>query len=191
MKKILFVNACLRPESRTRKLSQCVLESLEGEITELRLFDEQPKLMDMETLSARDKALSSGDFSSEVFSRAREFADADEIVIAAPYWDLLFPAVVRLYLESVTVTGLTFRYSPEGIPIGMCRAKRLIYVTTAGGPIGKNNFGFEYVKALAQNFYGISDVQCFSAEGLDIVGADVNSIMKDAFQKVKSQLYTK
>lgn len=188
MKKILFINACLRPESRTRKLSQSVLESLDGEITELRLFEEPPKLLDMETLSARDEALSSGDFSSEVFSRAREFADADEIVIAAPYWDLLFPAALRLYLESVTVTGLSFRYSPEGIPIGMCRAKRLIYVTTAGGPIGENNFGFEYVKALAQNFYGIRDVQCFSAEGLDIYGADTGAIMEEAVQRVKSQL---
>lgn len=188
MKKILFINACLRPESRTRKLAQSALESLDGEITELRLFDEPPKLLDMETMSARDEALSSGDFSAEVFSRAREFAGADEIVIAAPYWDLLFPAVVRLYLESVTVTGLTFRYSPEGIPIGMCNAKRLIYVTTAGGPIGENNFGFEYVKALARNFYGIKDVQCFSAEGLDIYGADTGAIMDKAVQKVKSQL---
>lgn len=188
MKKILFINACLRPESRTRELAQSVLERLDGEITELSLFDEQLKPLDLETMSAREEALASGDFSAEIFSRAREFAEADEIVIAAPYWDLLFPAVVRLYMESVTVTGLSFRYSPDGIPIGMCRAERLIYVTTAGGPIGDNNFGFEYVKALAQNFYGIKDVRCFSAEGLDIYGADTGAIMEEAVQRVKSQL---
>ena len=118
-----------------------------------------------------------------MFRWARQFSEADVIVLAAPYWDLMFPAKVRAYLEEVTVAGITFQYNEDGIPQGLCKAKRLIYVTTAGGPI-IYNFGFEYVKALAQGFFGISDVRMFKAEGLDIQGADVNQIMERAKNEI-------
>lgn len=118
-----------------------------------------------------------------MFRFARQFAQADEIVIAAPYWDLMFPAVVRSYLEAVTVSGLTFEYGENGVPRGFCKAKRLVYVTTSGGPIFKN-FGFEYVDALAHAFYGIEKTECIKAEGLDVWGADVNAIMEQAKSKL-------
>ena len=70
----------------------------------------------------------------------------------------------------------------------LCRAKRLIYVTTAGGPIMNYNFGFDYVSALAQLYYGIPDVRCFSAEMLDIIGADVPAIMADAKAAIDKDL---
>ena len=42
-------------------------------------------------------------------------------------------------------------------------------------------YGFGYVKALAQNFYGIPNVKLIKAVGLDIEGADVEKIMAEAF----------
>lgn len=62
-------------------------------------------------------------------------------------------------------------------------------MTTAGGPIEERNFGFEYVKALAQMFYGIPEVMCFTAEGLDIVGADVAAIMDAAKKAINDNLH--
>ena len=66
----------------------------------------------------------------------------------------------------------------------MCRAGRIIYVTTAGGPIGANNFGYDYVKALADTFYGIPETVCVKAENLDIVGADPEMILKDTMDNI-------
>ena len=86
--------------------------------------------------------------------------------------------------ESLTVNGLTFAYGENGIPHGLCKAKKFIYVTTAGGPIFYN-FGFEYVKTLATCFYGVSDVQLIKAEGLDVFGANVPKIMEDAKNSIK------
>ena len=74
---------------------------------------------------------------------------------------------------------MTFVYGENGIPYGMCKAKKLIYITTSGGPI-IYNFGFDYISALAKNFYGINDVQLVKAEGLDVYGADVSSIIENA-----------
>lgn len=188
MEQILFVNACVRPESRTLELAQHVLRKLDGAVTEVRLFDEHIPPLDLEGIQTRDACVRAGDDSAPILRYARQFAQADTIVVAAPYWDLLFPTVVRAYFEAVTVTGVTFRYTPEGVPESLCRAKRLIYVTTAGGPIGERNFGYAYVKALAQTFYGIPEVMCFTAEGLDIVGADVAAILRDAKQAVDRTL---
>ena len=188
MDNILFINACPRPDSRTRELAQHVLSKLEGNVEKLRLFDEQIAPLDMAGMVERDRAVREGDWDAPILRYARQFAAADTIVVAAPYWDLLFPAVVRAYFEAVTVTGVTFRYTPEGFPAGMCRAKRLIYITTAGGPIGEYNLGFDYIKALSTLYYGIPEVKCFTAEFLDIIGADVPAIMAKAKEAVDNQL---
>lgn len=193
---ILFVNACVRAQSRTRWLAERVLEALGGEMTEVKLFLD-PEALEPDAfeahkapgieaiqseafLAARDEAVRRRDFSDDVYKPARQFASADIIVIAAPYWDLSFPAVLKAYFEQINVLGLTFAYTEEGRPKGLCRARKLLYVTTAGGPILSDEFGYGYIKTLAQVFYGIQDVCQIKAEGLDIVGADVEAILKEA-----------
>lgn len=178
MEKILFVNACVRENSRTLDIAKIVLEKLNNAYTEVNLQKTDLKPLNRESLDIREKLILQDDFSDTMFSLAKDFAAADEIVIAAPYWDLAFPALLKIYLEQITVSGITFRYA-KGVPQGLCRAKRLIYVTTAGGII-YDNFGFEYVKALAQKIYGIGEVLFFKAENLDIDGNDVNDILRRA-----------
>ena len=107
-------------------------------------------------------------------------------MIAAPYWDLSFPAVLKQYFEQINVLGVTFTYTPEGIPKGLCRAEKLYYVMTAGGCYVPEEFGFGYVRALAQNFYGIADVELIRAVGLDIDGADVEGIMQECLSTIES-----
>ena len=178
---ILFINGCVRAHSRTLELARAVLEKENGNVQEITLYSDGPEGLDAQKLSFRDELLAKKEFGHPMFRWARQFAAADTIVIAAPYWDLAFPAKVRAYLEEVTVSGITFRYGENGIPQGLCKAGKLIYVTTAGGPVFENfNFGYEYVKALAQGFYGISEVSLVKAEGLDVWGADVDAIMAAA-----------
>ena len=178
--KILFVNACVRPKSRTAELSRHLLDTLNGEITEVDLYEENILPLDKNGLEKREKR----DYSGEEFGLARQFKDAEVIVVAAPFWDLSFPSVLKIYFENIMIAGITFEYSKEGRPVGKCNAKKLYYITTSGGFIGKNNFGFDYVKAVAENFFGIADVSFCSAEGLDIFGADVEKIMDDAKQRI-------
>ena len=193
---ILFINACVRKESRTKILADRLLAKLkedtesnpendiknnaENVIEELRLEDMAFPAADEAFLQKRDALLAAGKFEEPLFAPARQFASADTIVIAAPYWDLSFPAALKQYIEQVNVVGITFEYTPEGFPRGLCRAKKLYYVMTAGGPYVPEEFGYGYVKALAQNFYGIQDVELIKAVGLDIIGADVNKIIGEA-----------
>ena len=176
---VLFVNGCVRENSRTLELARTVLESILDPAEEIRLYPNGPEGLDAQKLRLREELLAAKNYDHPMFRFAKQFAAADTIVMAAPYWDLAFPAKIRAYLEEITVSGITFRYGTDGIPQGLCKAKRLIYVTTAGGPIFQN-FGFEYVKSLAHLFYGISDVLLVKAEGLDIWGNNPAEILEQA-----------
>ena len=184
-KPVLFVNACVRKASRTRSLAEKLLAKLDRPFEEVRLEDISFPVVTEEYLKARDLLISKQDFQNRMFDLARQFSEAEDIVIAAPYWDLSFPAMLKQYLEQINVVGITFRYSEDGIPVGLCRAGRLFYVCTAGGFYAPEEYGFGYVKALAQNYYGIRDVRKIEALGLDILGADVNAIMKSASERLE------
>ncbi len=186
MDKILLVNACVRPGSRTLELAETLLQNLNGEVQEVRLYETSLENLDLEGIQKRDEAARMSDFSDSVFDAAKQFAAADIIVIAAPYWDFMFPAVLKTYLENIVVSGLTFCHSENGSIQSFCKARTLHYVTTSGGYIGQNDFGFIYIKALAQSFFAIAEVKRHVAEGLDIFGADVEKIMDKAKLEITS-----
>ena len=176
---ILFVNACVRERSRTLRVAKKLLDTFDGEIKEVKLEKIEFPVVNEDFIVRRGALENEGKYDDPLFSLARDFAEADSIVIAAPYYDLSFPAMLKQYFEQINVLGVTFTYSDTGIPQGLCKAKSLYYVTTAGGPIISDAFGFGYVKALANTFYGIKEVYQIKAEGLDIIGADVESILRD------------
>lgn len=185
MKKVLFIDACVaRETSRTERLAQAYLQKLkateEVEVEELYLPEAGITGLTEETVAFRTACTASGDFSHAMFDPARQFKEADAVVMAAPYWDLSFPATVKEYVEQLCVNGLTFYYSEEGIPTSYCKAKKLTYLTTAGGYLGEYNMGFDYVEAVFRLYFGIPEAECIAAEGLDIIGNDVEAIMAEA-----------
>ena len=184
MDNILYINACCRENSRTNELAQHLLDRLNGNVQTINLYDENICPINADLLSKRDNLLKDGKMNDEMFTLANQFSKADTIVISAPYWDLMFPSILKVYLENITVCGITFRYSDKGVPQSLCKAENLYYVTTSGGFIGEYNFGFDYIKALAGGFFGIGNVKCFSAEGLDIYGADVADIIGKAKENI-------
>ena len=180
---ILFVDVCVRGErSRTRELAECYLK--DKEFTRLALEEENIKPLDKSRLEKRQRLIEKGDFSDEIFKYAKQFAEAEEIVITAPYWDLSFPALLKIYIENICVVGVTFDYLSDGTSKSRCKAKKLTYITTAGGVIPERNFGFDYVKAVAEEFFKISEFKYIKAEKLDIYGEDTRKIMENAKNKI-------
>lgn len=94
-----------------------------------------------------------------------------------PYWNNSIPAVLHAFLEIVTSQGVTFSISPDGHYQSLCQAKKLTFITTAGGYIPKDNYAYGYIKSLATDFWKIDELHCLKAEGLDIAGADVEAIL--------------
>ena len=177
---ILFINACVREGSRTLELAKHLLSHLEGEVREYNLEQAHLHPLTRQSLARRDALLAAGDRSDPMLRPALDFAAADTVVLAAPYWDLSFPASVKTWIEQINCVGITFAYGPDDRPYGLCRAKRLFYVTTAGGPIFPANTGYSHVKELCGAFYGIPETVLFSAQGLDLRGADPAALLRAA-----------
>ena len=188
-KRILYVDACVnRDTSRTEKIAQALLERVIAagdELETLILEDLDIEPLDSESLNRRTGLIGQEHYDDGMFELARQFARADEVVFAAPYWDFSFPSKLKVYLEHLCAQGVTFTYSELGIPEGRCRARRFFYVTTSGGYIGEYDFGYAQVNAACRLYFGIPEGYRIAAEGLDIVTNDAEAIVGDALRDVE------
>ena len=188
MKQILFVDACMRgPElSRTSRLCRSFLEEFtarcpDSQVSRRDLTDAKLPLLTGELAAQRDAWVKQGE-EHPLLAPAREVAACDLLVIGAPYWDLSFPAALKGYLEWSSVLGITFRYAEDGRQVGLSRARALVYLTTAGGPVEGQNYGFDYLRGLA-GMFGIPDSRCVAAENLDVWGTDVEQVLRQAEER--------
>ena len=181
----LFVDSCAWEQSRTRALCR---EYLKGDsaVETVNLFELGIEPFDWTRLTERLALQENEDWGDSMFDLAKQFAAADEVVIGAPYWDLSFPAILKVYVEHITVNGIVFHYREDtGMPEGLCRAKRLVYITTSGGPCSKANYGYEYFCGIARMF-GIPETYFISAEMLDVEGMNVDAIMNEAKEEIRT-----
>ena len=191
MPTLLFINACVRgKDSRTLQLCERLLGRIKEEnakdlafkIEEIRLSTENLLPLNYERLQRRYELLAQGRLEDTMFDYANAVASADMIVIGAPYWDMSFPSMLKIFFEAASVEVITFGYAEDGMPIGLCSASDMYYVTTSGGYIGECNFGFDYANALSK-LYGIEHAHFVSAQGLDMEGANVEEIMAQACEQ--------
>ena len=160
----LFVNACMRGEaSRTLALCREYLERFD-DVVEVDVAALDLKPFDADRVAYRTEKQRAGEWDDPIFSLSRQFAEADDIVIGVPYWDLSFPAAFKTYLEHVSVCELTFHYTEDARCEGICKAKRITYITTCGGFVEGANFGYEYIVGIAKMFV-IPEVRFVAAEG--------------------------
>ena len=187
MEDLLFINSCVRGErSRTLKLARRFLAGYQRAhpdtvITERDLCAERLQPQYPEVLAERDALWNAGKLDQPMFEPARQFAAADKIVVAAPFWDLCFPAVLKIYLERISVTDVTFGYDEQGAMVGLCRASKLLYVVTRGGNYAGTDLemGTPMLRALCA-MYGIPELITLAAEGLDDVRQDKQALLDAA-----------
>jgi FMN-dependent NADH-azoreductase len=184
---LLFVNACLREGSRTDRLARMWLErrAYEGEVVERSLAE-----LDIHPLDASDanpievynQSVATAVYEHPMFCHAKEFAQADEVVLAAPMWNYAMPAKLADYLELVCTQGLTFDLDERGNYVSLTKAKRLTYIQTAGGPAvaPEDDHSFGYVRTLAERFWHIPQVELVCAWALDGPDADVDALLEKA-----------
>lgn len=189
MKKLLFIDACISSHSsRTKKLCLVYVEEFmkknpDVQLETVMLRPGKFEALSREKIIERDSYVVKKDWNQSIFDHAKQFKEADYILVGTPYWDLSFAAVLKLYIENITVADLTFEATDEGF-IGLCNGKKLTYITTAGGFIEDKNFGYDYMVGMA-GMYGIKETEFFKAEALDIAGVDVEKIMNEAEKNIR------
>ena len=194
MKKLLFVDSCIKAaESRTKRIADAFIEELQKSnlfAVETVVVDGTPLVpLGLKEYKSRRQLLDAQKTDDPLFNYAKQFASADLIVVAAPFWDMSFPAKLKTYFENIAVTGFTFINTKDGNSVGVCKAERMVYITTRGMDIPDGHpmeQAAPYLKALAA-FFGIKDFEMVSAYGLDISTAveTNNRIEKAKRQAVK------
>ena len=181
---LLFVDACPRgPESRTRMLAEHLLRQLRESLPGLRVTTHCLREMKLKDISAdrleRKETLCDLRVWDDPLTRTgADFQRADAVLIAAPYWDLSFPSVLKTWVENIWVRNLTFFYR-EDRPVGLARGKAAVYVTTAGSRLRGHDWGTLYMEDVMKTL-GIPDFRTVAAEGLDLEGNDPEAILQKA-----------
>ena len=185
---LLVVDCCVRgADSATRRYYESYLQTVpQREVSVVRLSELPLVPFDAGLLAQREALCAEKQFSHGLFKLAWQFREAEELLIAAPFWDLSFPSLLKIYLEWIMVNGLTFGYEQDGRCVGYCKAERLLYFSTCGGYVGRRHLGFEYVKALA-DMLGVKTCVPYILEGLDIDPSQRESMLARAIQALSSQ----
>lgn len=185
MKKLLFVNSCIRDNSRTEKLAREFIAKSKKyggyEIKEVALKNLDIKPLTKKDILARDKDVSESRFES--YQLARDFASADEIIIAAPFWDFSFPSLLKVYIENICVNSLTFSYDEKGLPKKLCKADKLVYITTAGGFVGENPSVKIYLRELCDMF-AIAEMDFYCAQAIDVFSGRAEEILDSKLEEM-------
>ena len=169
MKKLLYIDACIRDEmSRTKQIATPIVEALKQkyEVQTLVINDLDLSIVKKELITKRNN----GVIDPQVMSWAESVRDADRIVIAAPFWDMSFPAALKNFLELCSIFNVTFK-SDEKTCYGNCKAEKMLYITTRGMDISTGDVleqGTPYLKAISW-LWGIGPMQVISAQNMDYI----------------------
>lgn len=169
MKKLLYIDACIRDEqSRTKRIAIPVVEALKHryDVQSLVLNELDLSIVKKELITKRNN----GEIAPQVMSWAESVRDADRIVIAAPFWDMSIPAALKNFLELCSIFDVTFK-SDDKTCYGNCKAEKMLYITTRGMDISTGDVleqGSSYLKALSW-LWGIGPLEVVSAQNMDYV----------------------
>lgn len=197
MKKVLYIKANAKPEgtSRTFEVSDYFVEEYkkshpEDEIITLDLYKENIDFLKAEDFSSIFGPKSEESKQHPVLKYAYQFAEADRYIFAAPMWNLGFPAILKAYIDYISVTGITFKYTAQG-PIGLLENKKAVHIVSRGGAYSGTDIemGDCYLKTIL-SFFGVEDVETIAAERMDVMGVDTDAELqkaKDYAQKIAKE----
>ncbi|MGL4403002.1 MAG: FMN-dependent NADH-azoreductase [Fusobacteriaceae bacterium] len=154
------------------------------EIEILDLYEKEQKHLSYENL---DCAIKNG--AGEMCDTATHFTSFDKYVVCAPMWNLTIPSILKSYIDHVVVKGITFKYTPKGIPVGLLKDKKAIYIGSRGGaypfPLSLIAWDAKYIRFIFR-FMGIKDFKKIIFENTDKDPVKAKKEFPDFLNKVKN-----
>lgn len=193
MSKVLYIKANIKNEgeSRTFKVSDSFVEEYkrnnpEDEIITLDLYKENIDFLRADDLGKLFGPKDEESKNNSILKYAYEFADADKYIIAAPMWNLSFPAILKAYIDYVSVSGITFKYTAEG-PVGLLNNKKAVHIVSRGGAYDNSPYemGDRYLRTIL-GFFGIKDMETIAMDNLDVIGVNVEEKVEEGIEKATS-----
>ena len=193
MSKVLYIKANIKyeGESRTFKVSDSFVEEYkrnnpEDEIITLDLYKENIDFLRADDLGKLFGPKDEESKNNSILKYAYEFAAADKYIIAAPMWNLSFPAILKAYIDYVSVSGITFKYTDEG-PVGLLNNKKAVHIVSRGGAYDNSPYemGDRYLRTIL-GFFGIKDMETIAIDNLDVIGVNVEEKVEEGIKKATS-----
>ena len=193
MSKLLYIKANIKNEgeSRTFKVSDSFVEEYKknnpkDEVIVLDLYKENIDFLRPEDLGKVFGPKDDESRKNTILKYAYQFAEADKYVIAAPMWNLGIPAILKAYIDYVSVTGITFKYTENG-PVGLLKNKKAVHIVSRGGEYANAPYemGDKYLRTIL-GFFGISEIETIAVENLDVIGVNVQEKVDEGIRKAKS-----
>lgn len=187
MKSLVYIDACMRFESsRTRRIAEPIITKLAERYTITKfVLNELPFEVVKKDLVQQRMC---GNYDAQSLSWAKTIRDADRIVIAAPFWDMSYPAALKNFLELCSIFNVTFK-SDDKTCYGNCKAEKLLYITTRGMDISTYDpleQATPYLKALSW-LWGIGPMDVISAQNMDYVSE--TEVEKKVQQAIETGLH--
>lgn len=192
MSTLLYIKANIKNEgeSRTFKVSDSFIEEYkknnpEDEVTVLDLYKENIDFLRPEDLGKKFGTKDEESKKNPILKYAYQFAEADKYVVAAPMWNLGIPAILKAYIDYVSVTGITFKYTENG-PVGLLKNKKAVHIVSRGGEYANSPYemGDRYLRTML-GFFGISEIATIAVENLDVIGINVQEKVDEGIRQAK------
>ena len=171
MKKVIVIDSCMRAESRTKLILDAAVAELskryDVEVIDVNSVDLSP--LDKTTyVDQREK----GNIPPLALELARKVAACDRLVVAAPFWDMSFPAILKSFFENISLFDITF--TDDGTTCrGLCKCEKVLFITTRGMDIktGSSEQGSPYLAALSF-LWGLGELITVAATNMDYLSPE-------------------
>lgn len=177
--KLLYVKANPKDDSdsNTSSLGNVFVQEYQRsnpdcEIITLDLYKEGIEPLDADTLT---KMFAGQE--NKAYQYAKQFANVDRYVIAAPMWNLGIPSILKAYIDYVSYVEVAFKYTEAG-PIGLLsdKPRKAIHISSRGGiysegPAKEFDLSDKYIRTIL-GFFGITQVESLFLEQTNILQGD-------------------
>lgn len=190
MQKLVFIEACVRQsDSRTLRIAEPIVSALSKRYKVTR-YD----LPDMDIVPLNPGLFEErgvGEIPGWAKEAAQSIAAADRIVIAAPFWDMSFPAVLKCFFEQTSLFDVTFTDTGKTCQ-GLCKAPKVLYITTRGMDISTcdpREQATPYLKALG-SLWNLGELTTIAAQNMDYssdeeIESKITACIEDGLELVK------
>ena len=204
MKKVLFINASPKSKdtSITLQMADEFITAFKAQnpddvVTTLNLYDENIQFLDVEDISEfyapeslRPKVKKN---KLNIMKYVDQFVEADRYIIAAPFWNLGTPAILKAYFDYVNISGITFKYTEAGA-VGLLggAGKKVAFIASRGGGYSEGHWKqFELGELGVRTqfkFFGIDDVEAVLMEWADVLkGEELESALAASMRNAKEK----
>jgi FMN-dependent NADH-azoreductase len=171
--------------SNTLRVSTAFLDALQAEYPDLEvmstnLFDEDLPAVSGDNIESKytlmmgqpiDKAHAESWRNIEAL--IEQFLDADMYVISTPMWNFSIPYPLKYYIDALVQPGYLFKFTDQGVPVGLAEGKSMVCVTSRGGDYSPASpaHGFDLQEPYLRTVFGycgITDIHFIHAQPMDI-----------------------